>query len=147
MPSAEASRQLERIVSQLNALETFSEGRRPGGRDERAAAIRAAIAAAELPTLVSDDQGRYVAASDSACALTGYSCEQLVGRFVWDLTLGATRTEFEPLWRAFLSQGRQTGLYGLQCQDGRAIQVAYVARAHVVRGFHVSVLQPEGRAC
>lgn len=139
------SRQLDYIVSSLASLHEPATGRRPSGRDKTTAVIQNAIGALPLPTLVSDDQGRYVAASDSACALTKYSCEELVGRYVWDLTAGATRSEFEPLWRAFLAHGRQRGTYAIQPRTGGAIEVEYVAQAHILRGFHASVLLPIAR--
>jgi len=145
MQGLDPSRQLDQIVSGLAGVQAPSHGRRPGGRDEITVVIQAAIADVPLPTLVSNDQGRYVAASASACALTKYSCEELLGRYVWDLTPGATRGEFEPLWRAFLSQGRQRGRYAIQPREGRAIDVEYVAQAHVLRGFHISVLAPVER--
>jgi PAS domain S-box-containing protein len=137
------SEDLARIVVRLSALEPPSEGRRPGGRGELASAVQSALADDDPPTLVSDDQGRYVAASLAACELTGYALGQLRGRFVWDLTHGARRSEFEPLWRAFLLQGRQHGEYLLEGRDGRRIKVSYAAQAHVLRGFHVSVLAPD----
>lgn len=134
--------QLDQIVSTLASLDQPATGRPPGGHDVTAAMIRKAIAPMSLPTLVADDRGRYVAASDSACALTGYSREELSGLHIWDLTAGATRVEYEPLWRAFLSQGRQRGTYVIQPRSGAAIAVEYVAQAHVRRGVHVSVLRP-----
>lgn len=142
MSELDASRQLDQIVSSLASLHEPATGRRPGGRDRTTAVIQNAIGALPLPTLVADDQGRYVAASGSACALTRYSCEELVGRYVWDLTAGATRSEFEPLWRAFLAHGRQRGTYAIQPRTGDAIEVEYVAQAHILRGFHASVLMP-----
>ena len=142
MHGLDPSRQLDRIVSGLAGVHEPSTGRRPGRREETTAVIQKVIGPLELPTLVADDQGRYVAASNSACVLTKYSCDELVGRYVWDLTHGATRSEFEPLWRAFLSQGRQRGTYALQPRTGGAIDVEYVAQAHILRGFHASVLVP-----
>lgn len=134
--------QLDRIVSTLASFHEPATDRPVGGHDGTAAMIRKAIAPLPLPTLVADDRGRYVAASDSACALTGYSREELSGLHIWDLTVGAMRVEYEPLWRAFLAQGRQRGTYVIQPRSGAAIAVEYVAQAHVRRGVHVSVLSP-----
>lgn len=142
MSDYDPSTQLDQIVSGLASVHEPARGRRPGGRDETTAIIQQAIAPLPLATLVADDQGRYVAVSDSACALTGYACAELLGRYVWDLTAGATRSEFEPLWRAFLSQGRQRGTYLIQPRSGAPFAVDYVAQAHVRRGFHASVLAP-----
>ena len=135
MPAHDPSTQLDRIASLLASVHEPAGGRRPGARDDTTATIQHAIAPLPLPTLVADDQGRYVAASDSACALTGYACEELLGRYVWDLTAGATRGEFEPLWRAFLSQGRQRGTYMIQPRSGAPFAVDYVAQAHVRAAF------------
>ncbi len=141
MPSDQLADALASVVARLAAIRSA-----PGASDLRPDdlidQIQGAIKDAALPTLVANDQGRYVAASESACLLTGYMCEELRRRFIWDLTALATRAEYEPLWRAFITQGRQRGSYALEHSDGRPIDVEYIAQAHALKGFHVSVLAP-----
>jgi PAS domain-containing protein len=146
VPPPDTSRQLDHIISRLANLQTSAFARRPCERTATTALIRHAVCALALPTFVSNDQGRYVAVSESACTLTNYSFAELIRHYVWDLTSDATLVEFEPLWRAFLSVGRQRGRYALQSRTGCVIDVEYTAQAHVVRGYHVSVLMPVGAA-
>jgi PAS domain S-box-containing protein len=90
--------------------------------------------------LFADDEARYADANPAACALTGYSREELLGLSVWDLTPGPERDHGRELWRTFLADGHQHGEYSLACKDGRHLEVEYRAVAHIVPGLHLSVL-------
>ena len=90
--------------------------------------------------LFADDEARYVDANPAACALTGYSREELLGLSVWDLTPAPERDHGRELWKAFLADGHQHGEYTLACKGGRHLAVEYRAVAHIVPGLHLSVL-------
>jgi PAS domain S-box-containing protein len=139
MPDPEAADQLSSLARELSTIPSAAS--RPAGTsDDIASEIQRVVDEAPLPTLVCDDRGRYVAVSRSACSLVGYSCDELRGRHVWDLTAGTTQSEVEPLWRAFIAQGRQRGTYTLQHREGSLLSVDYIAQANVIHGYHVSVL-------
>jgi PAS domain S-box-containing protein len=139
MSTAAAADQLSSLARELSTIPPATN-RRAGTSDDIATEIQRVVDEAPLPTLVCDDRGRYVAVSRSACGLVGYSCDELRGRHIWDLTAGTTQSEVEPLWRAFVAQGRQRGTYTLQHREGALVNVDYIAQANVIHGYHVSVL-------
>jgi PAS domain S-box-containing protein len=99
----------------------------------------------ELPVaaLVADDDGRYVLTNPLASTLTGYSADELRRLSVWDLTPSRNDHEAETLWRAFRQQRAQSGDYQLLTKAGRVVTATYAARAHVLRGLHISLLRSE----
>jgi PAS domain S-box-containing protein len=103
--------------------------------------IASALASPDA-TLVANDEGRYLAANDTACRLLGYSREELVQLSVWDLTPDPHEVEGLILWKEFIEVGAQAGVYWLKRKDGSPIEVAYQARANVAPSRHVSRLVP-----
>jgi PAS domain S-box-containing protein len=96
----------------------------------------------DLPVgaLIANDHGRYVGANPAACALTRYTKVELLQRSVWQLTPDTSQREFEVLWRAFLGLGgEQSGEYRFVAKGDTIFSAAYVARAHVLPGLHVSL--------
>ena len=91
--------------------------------------------------LVANNEGRYVLANGAASELTGYSQRELLKLSAWDLTPSGLEHDAETLWRAFLQQREQTGVYTLLTKDGRSVKAAYAARAHVLRGLHLALLK------
>jgi PAS domain S-box-containing protein len=91
--------------------------------------------------LVANTQGAYVAANRAASELTGYDQHELLTLSVWDLTPTVSEAEADILWRAFLQQREQSGVYTLVTKDGRTVEAAYAARAHVLPGLHLSLLK------
>ena len=90
--------------------------------------------------LVANTEGRYVAANRAASVLTGYGQQELLTLSVWDLTPPAGERDVDVLWRAFLQQREQSGVYTLVTRDGRTVEAPYAARAHVLPGLHLSLL-------
>jgi PAS domain S-box-containing protein len=91
--------------------------------------------------LVANTEGRYVAANRAASVLTGYGQQELLTLSVWDLTPPAGERDVDVLWRAFLQQREQSGVYTLVTRDGRTVEAPYAARAHVLPGLHLSLLK------
>jgi PAS domain S-box-containing protein len=91
--------------------------------------------------LVANTEGRYVAANRAASELTGYGQQELLTLSVWDLTPPAGEHDADVLWRAFLQQREQTGVYTLVTRDGRTVEAPYAARAHVLPGLHLALLK------
>ena len=107
--------------------------------DDADARFWAVFESAGTPMLVADDDRRYVAANDAACALLGLEREGIVGRRIDDLTPPAARADVPALWHRFLRDGSQTAEYRLVRPDGREVAVEYSATAHVLPGRHVTI--------
>ena len=99
------------------------------------------IDALPVAALVADDNGRYILSNSLASKLTGYSAEELRRLSVWHLTPSVNEHEAETLWRAFRQQRSQSGDYQLLTKHGQSIAPKYAARAHILPGMHISLLQ------
>jgi PAS domain S-box-containing protein len=100
-----------------------------------------AVANAGYIVLVADETMRYLAASDAACELLGYSREELLGLTVPDLVVETNAAE---LYDEFIRDDRQRGKITLRCKDGRSLDAHYDARQTKVGGlpYYVSVISP-----
>lgn len=103
--------------------------------------MRALVQRLPVAALVVDDTGRFVAVNAAAARLTGYPQSELSRLSMWRITPGVREHEAEVLWRAFLETNEQTGEYRILRGDGRVIVADYAARARVVPGVHISLLQ------
>ena len=95
-----------------------------------------------VATLVVDDGGRYIAANQRACELTGYTREELLTRSVTSITHSSDLPSEERLWRAFERMRYQRGRYTLTRKDGVTVPVDYEAFWDLGPGIHVSFLNP-----
>lgn len=102
--------------------------------------LRRLIEAVPFAALIADDSGRYVLANRAASRLTGYSGAELRRLSVWDLTPRDDERDTDVLWRAFLRQRAQTGVYTIRTKPGKIVNAHYVAQAHLLKGLHVSLL-------
>ena len=91
--------------------------------------------------LVTDDSGRYIGATESACLLTGYPLQALLAKSVSELTAPREVSVHDRLWNAFSRTGQQSGSYDLIRQDGSVIHVAYQAFWDLVPGVHVAFIR------
>jgi len=102
-----------------------------------------AIANAGYAILVADENMRYLAASDAACDLLGYSREELLSLTVPELVVESNASE---LYDAFMRDRGQRGTITLRCKNGAHLRATYDARETQVSGlpYYVSVLTAGG---
>lgn len=86
-----------------------------------------------------DDQARYVEINPSACAMLGYTPEELRQLTGADVYVPDEGGSFEVAWRRFIDERRQSGRARLRRKDGRVIPTEYSAVAHIRPGLHLSV--------
>ena len=100
-----------------------------------------AVTNAGYAVLVADENMRYLAATDGACDLLGYSHEELVGMAVSDLVV---ETNAADLYEQFVRDRAQRGTITLRRKDGSHVRAAYDARETGVSQmrYYVSWLTP-----
>jgi PAS domain S-box-containing protein len=74
-----------------------------------------------------DASRRYIAVSDGACRLLGYSREQLLGKTIEDITPPEARHEVADQFREYVNYSVQSGEYILLAADGRRIPIHYTS--------------------
>ena len=101
-----------------------------------------AVASGGYVVLVADFDMNFLAVSDGACALLGYTREELLELTVPDIVV--ERSEAASLYKQFVREGLQRGEITLRRQDGRTISAIYEASETIVAGerYYVSVLIP-----
>ena len=94
---------------------------------------------ADYVILVANEGMRYLAASDAACDLLGYSREELLALSVPDLVVESNASE---LFADFLRNQVQSGTITLRRKDRSLVVANYDARTTVVGGspYYISVL-------
>ena len=99
------------------------------------------VASLDRVVLVADAQMRYLAASDSACRLLGYTREELLAMRVTEVV---EETDAATRYGRMLEDGRQDGQITLVCRDGRRVRAHYDAREAQAEGvtYYVSLLTP-----
>jgi PAS domain S-box-containing protein len=111
------------------------------GNREQAEGLRAAFETALDPTLVTDDERRFVHVNRAACALLEYTEEQLLGMRVEDLVAEPTKVDAVAIWESFVRQGKQRGEIKLRRAGGGHALAEYSASANFVPGRHLVVLR------
>ena len=101
-----------------------------------------AVASGGYVVLVADHKMRFLAASDGACALLGYTREEMVEMAVPDIVV--EQTEVESLYAQFVREGMQRGEITLRRKDRELVEATYEASETTVAGmrYYVSVLIP-----
>jgi PAS domain S-box-containing protein len=82
-----------------------------------------AIELAEIAICVYDDEGRYITVNDRACAILGYSRDELLTHDVGDFTDGGIERT------VLLSNSRREGVRLVIRKDGTTVPVAFVVAA------------------
>ena len=97
----------------------------------------------EVAALGADDHGNYIAANASACALTGYSRDELLQRRISDLVIAQASAE-DPaaLWDTFAAEGYQHRHVTLRRKDGSTVSVSYDAFGSIAPAINVSFMVP-----
>jgi PAS domain S-box-containing protein len=83
---------------------------------------------------VADENGRYVAVNQAACALVGYSREELLSMRVTDIA-----DVDDGKWTEMRETGKVSGTALLACRNGSTVSFDYVAGATIVAGMPVYV--------
>jgi PAS domain S-box-containing protein len=94
-----------------------------------------------VAALVTNNVGSYVITNTAASRLTGYSADELCKMSVWDVSLPTNDRETDVLWRNFVHVGTQRGTVKLKTKKGSVVSARYVAKSHVLPGFHISLLR------
>jgi PAS domain S-box-containing protein len=108
----------------------------------RAGQIANSVEESVISVLVADDEARYLDANAAACALSGYSREELLGMTIWDLTPEQRVPQDRRLWDRFKRDGRFEGSYRIRRRTGETVTIRCAASANVSPGLHVSALAP-----
>lgn len=97
----------------------------------------------ERVVLVADADMRYLAASDGACRMLGYSLDELLLMRVTDVV---KETDAEQRYRRMIDEGWQEGEITLVRKDGGQVRARYAAREAQAEGitYYVSELRPAG---
>jgi PAS domain S-box-containing protein len=82
--------------------------------------------------LIVDELMRFVDANPAACALTGYTYEELLKLRVPDVTPLSNQGLLNELWHDLISAGRLDSEYQLLCKDGTTTTVEFCAVANIV---------------
>ncbi len=91
--------------------------------------------------LLADDEGRYVDANPGACAMLGYTREELIGKTGADVMAGLSRDAFLQQWKQFIAQREASGEVQVRRKDGGVVDVEFRAVAGTEPGLHLSVLR------
>jgi len=83
---------------------------------------------------VADEDGRYVAVNQAACALVGYTRAELLA-----LSVPEIASDEAGKWDEMRQTGRVAGTSTLMCKDGSHVEFTYVAGATIVAGMPVYV--------
>jgi PAS domain S-box-containing protein len=104
----------------------------------QASLLGEAIENAPPAVFVADEHGKYVAVNQAACALLGYTREELLGLRVADV---ARDREAGDEWTELRQPGTRVGTSRLTRKDGTTVEFSYVAGETSVAGmpFFVSV--------
>ncbi len=121
--------------------EIIERQRTEAALEARQAQLRGLFENALDAILLADDDAHYLDANSAACALLGYTVEELRQLEVKDVTAPAASADFEPIWRHFLELGTLDGEYIIQHKDGSPIHVDFRAAANIVPGVHMSVMR------
>jgi PAS domain S-box-containing protein len=89
--------------------------------------------------VVTDDEGRYVAANPAAADLFGLSRSELVGRQITDFANEPEAAETQ--WETFLERGEARGEFDIVRADDEHRSVAFAATANVLPGRHLAALR------
>jgi PAS domain S-box-containing protein len=103
--------------------------------------IGEAISSAGYVILVADEHMRYLAATDAAGELLGYSQEELRALHLRDIVV---ETNVSELFEQFMDDGAQRGTITLRRKDGSHVAATYDARVTRVSQltYYVSWLTP-----
>ena len=77
-----------------------------------------------------DTARRYLYVTEGVCELLGYSCDEIIGRCIEDVTMPMT-ADTKRLFDLYLQERGQQGTYILRHKNGHPVPIRY--RAHVLQ--------------
>lgn len=90
--------------------------------------------------LLVDNEARFVDGNPAACALLGYSREELQRLTVGDITPAPQQQHYLELWQRFMAVGHVSGVYVLHRKDRSTVEVDYRAVANITPGLHLGII-------
>jgi len=91
--------------------------------------------------VLTNDEGRYVDANPAACALFGYSREELCTFAVWDLVVPGESQKLRDRFRRLLETGRLSGEARRVRKDGRIVELEFRSVANIEPGLHLAMMR------
>ena len=91
------------------------------------------------PTLLLDDERRYVDANEAACSFLGLTRDQILQRKLDDFLVPEVRSTLTERWPEYLAKGRYAGFFELAMPDGSVRKTMYSSIANVTPGRHLTV--------
>jgi PAS domain S-box-containing protein len=101
--------------------------------------FRAVFEASPCPMLLTDDDAHYIGANPAACHLLQRTHDELLDLTLDDLT--PPGANFEAVWGAFIAEGEMAGDHTLRRRDGSVVEVEFYAKANVIPGKHLAIVQ------
>jgi PAS domain S-box-containing protein len=101
--------------------------------------FRAVFDSVQDGILIADDNGYFLDANPTACALLGLCKEELVGRSVTMFAEQQKALETQNLWQSFLVQGQIKGEFTFDLGDGTLRDIEYSVIANFLPGRHLAV--------
>jgi PAS domain S-box-containing protein len=118
------------LTERKRAEETIEQGRRR---------LQALFDNALDAILFVNPDAQFVEANPAACALVGYTREELLQKTIWDLTPLENLPAGRELWQTFLASGSVSGEYTVVRKDGPARDLEFRAVANILPGLHLSI--------
>jgi PAS domain S-box-containing protein len=106
-----------------------------------AAWYQAIFAATQDGILLLDDNSRYIDANPAACALTGYTRDELLGLSTADLVPTDVRKIAEDRWQKLLASGTLRDDIRVVRKDGTTIDLDMAATANIAPGIHMACIR------
>lgn len=91
--------------------------------------------------LLENDEGRYIDVNPAACALFGYTREELCSRSFLDLVLPEERPAERARFHRMLESGRSSGEAKRVRKDGSLLAVEFRTVANIEPGVHLAVVR------
>lgn len=124
----------------------MSETESPAARDAWSGEADRIFKRSLNPTLMLDDERRYVDANDAACSFLGLRRDEILQRKLDDFLVPEVRETIAETWPRYLEMGRHAGFFKLVHPDGSVRDTMYSSIANVTPGRHLTVYLLDGGA-
>jgi len=91
--------------------------------------------------VLADDCGRYVDANPAACALFGFSRDEMLQQTAYDALAEEDGERRDQMWQAFRADGTAEGEVSVVDRTGSRRRVEFHAVANVLPGIHLAILR------